>query len=143
VATDDDAAKATALDELAGYREDFAAFLDSATSGNAPAGPVADALQSHVDQLVAALDAYAAGDFEAAYAAEREASAHMFMTGEVLAAAIAGQFPDRFPTGPIPSDTAMAAPVSVTTPLALIGLAVSLLVGLAVTRRAIEVRTRD
>jgi hypothetical protein len=142
VATDDDAAKSAALDELAGYREDFAAFLDSATGGNAPAGPVSDALQAHVDQLVAALDTYADGDFEAAYAAEREASAHMFMTGEVLAAAIAGQFPDQFPTGPIPSDTAMDAPVGGTTPLALIGLVVVLLAGLTVTRRAIEVRSR-
>ena len=143
VATDDQAAQDAALDELAGYREDFAAFLDSATGGNAPAGPVSDALQAHVDQLVAALDTYADGDFEAAYAAEREASAHMFMTGEVLAAAIAGQFPDRFPTGPIPSDTAIATPVSGTSPLALIGLAVVFLAGLTVTRRAIEVRSRD
>ncbi len=143
VATDDQAAKDAALDELAGYREDFAAFLDSATGGNAPAGPVADALQAHVDQLVAALDTYADGDFEAAYAAEREASAHMFMTGEVLAAAIAGQFPDQFPTGPIPSDTAMAAPASPASPVVLIGLAVLLLTSLTLTRRAVEVRSRD
>ena len=142
VATDDDAAKAAALDELAGYREDFAAFLDSATGGNAPAGPVSEALQAHVDQLIAALDTYADGDFEAAYAAQREASAHMFMTGEVLAAAIAGQFPDQFSTRPIPSDTAMDAPIGGTSPLALIGLAAVLLVGLSVTRRAIEIRSR-
>ena len=143
VVTDDQAGQDAALDELAGYREDFAAFLDSATGGNAPAGRVSDALQAHVDQLVAALDTYAAGDFEAAYAAEREASAHMSMTGEVLAAAIAGQFPDQFPTRPIPSDTAMDAPIGGTSPLALIGLAVVVLAGLTVTRRAIEVRSHD
>ena len=143
VVTDDQAGQDAALDELAGYREDFAAFLDSATGGNAPAGRVSDALQAHVDQLVAALDTYAAGDFEAAYAAEREASAHMFMTGEVLAAAIAGQVPDQFPSRPIPSDTAMDAPIGGTSPLALIGLAVVVLAGLTVTRRAIEVRSHD
>jgi len=142
VATDDQAAQDAALDELAGYRDDFAAFLDSATGGNAPAGPVADALQAHVDQLVAALDTYADGDFEAAYAAEREASAHMFMTGQVLASAIAGQFPDTFPTTPVSSDTAVPAPAS-PSPVALIGLAVIAVAGLALTRRAIEVRSRD
>ena len=87
-------------------------------------------------------DGSGGGDFEAAYAAEREASAHMFMTGEVLAAAIAGQFPDQFPTGPIPSDTALA-PVAGTSPLVFIGLAVAMLAGLTLTRRAIEVHSRD
>jgi hypothetical protein len=66
----------------------------------------------------------------------------MFMTGEVLAAAIAGQFPDEFPTGPIPSDTAMAAPLGGTGSLALIALAGALLAALTVTRRAIEARSR-
>ena len=57
----------------------------------------------------------------------------------MLAAAIAGQFPTR----PIPSDTAMDAPIGGTSPLALIGLAVVVLAGLTVTRRAIEVRSHD
>ncbi len=140
VAGDDADGQETALAELADYRDDFSAFLDGATGGNAPAGPVADNLQAHVDQLVAALDTYATGDFAAAYAAEREASAHMFMTGAVLSAAIAGQFPDQFPTSTEPSDTAMD-PVETVNPLVLIGVALVALTGLTLTRRTIEVRS--
>ncbi len=103
-------------------------------------GPVADNLQAHVDQLVAALDTYATGDFAGAYAAEREASAHMFMTGAVLSAAIAGQFPDEFPTSTEPSDTAMAR-VETVNPLVLIGTALVALTGLTLTRRTVEVRS--
>jgi hypothetical protein len=138
----DDAGQQAALEELAGYREDFAAFLDGATEGNAPAGPVSDALQAHVDQLIAALNAFAEDDFEGAYAAEREASAHMYMTGQVLAAAIAGQFPDRFPTSPEPSNTALPAPESGTGPAVLVGLALASVAALTLTRRAIETRSR-
>ena len=142
VAGDDADGQEAALAELGQYKEDFAAFLDAATEGNAPAGPVAEALQAHVDQLVAALDTYAAGDFAAAYAAQREASAHMFMTGQVLAAAIAGQFPDKFPTTQQPSDTAMA-PASGPNPVVLIGFGLASLAALSLTRRAIEVRSRN
>ena len=141
VAGDDADGQEAALAELSQYKEDFSDFLDTATEGNAPAGPVADALQAHVDQLVAALDTYAAGDFAGAYVAEREASAHMFMTGGVLAAAIAGQFPDDFPTTPEPSDTAMA-PVAGLNPVVLLGFGVVALSTLTLTRRAIEVRSR-
>lgn len=77
----------------------------------------------------------------AAYAVEREASAHMFMTGAVLAAAIAGQFPDEFPTSTEPSDTAMA-PVETVNPLVLIGTALVALTALTLTRRTLEVRAR-
>ncbi|CAN5620168.1 MAG: hypothetical protein H0X68_01075 [Chloroflexi bacterium] len=90
--------------------------------------------------MVAALDTYAAGDFGGAYAAEREASAHMFMTGAVLSAAIAGQFPDQFPTSTEPSDTAMAR-VETVNPLVLIGTALVALTGLTLTRRPVEVRS--
>ena len=141
VAGDDAEGQEAALAELAEYRDDFAAFLDTATEGNAPAGPVADALQAHVDQLVAALDTYAAGDFAGAYTAEREASAHMYMTGAVLAAAIAGQFPDDLPTTPQPSDTAMA-PAEGLNPVVLLGFGAVALATLTLTRRVIEVRSR-
>ena len=109
----DTAAQEAALEDLAGYREDFSNFLDTATGGNVPADGAADALAAHVDQLIAAIDAYANDDFAAAFAAEREGFAHMFMTGQVLAGGIAGQFPDEFPTTPIPSDTAVPPPSAV------------------------------
>ncbi len=142
VAEDDAEGQEAALAELAQYQEDFAAFLDSATDGNAPAGPVAEALQAHVDQLVAALDSYAAGDFEAAYAAEREASAHMFMTGQVLAAAIAGQFPDQFPTAAQMPDAAME-PGATPSLIVLIGMGLVAVATVSLSRHVVQVRSRD
>ena len=63
------------------------------------------------------------------------------IAGQVLAAAIAGQFPDKFPTTQQPSDTAMA-PASGPNPAVLIGLGLASLAVLSLTRRAIEVRSR-
>ena len=142
VAGDDAEGQEAALAELAQYREDFAGFLDSATGGNAPAGPVAEALQAHVDQLVAALDSYAAGDFEAAYAAEREASAHMFMTGQVLASAIAGQFPDRLPVAAQMPDAAMQ-PAPTPSLIVLIGMGLVAVATVCLARDAAQVRVRE
>ncbi|MCW2962351.1 MAG: hypothetical protein JWM90_2738 [Thermoleophilia bacterium] len=85
----DDAGKAKALDGLTAYKTSFAKFLSDATGLDASAG--ADALQAHVDQLVASFDAYVEGDYEKAYSQAREGYAHMFMTGEALAGAIATQ----------------------------------------------------
>lgn len=141
LAGDDADGQQTALDDLAGYREDFSNFLDTATEGNVPAAGAADALAAHVDQLIAAIDAYAADDFEGAYAAEREGFAHMFMTGQVLAAGIVGLMPDKFPTAPNASDTALPVPGDVN-PVVLLGFGVVALSTLTLTRRAIEVRSR-
>jgi len=142
LAGDDTAGQEAALEDLAGYREDFSNFLDTATGGNVPADGAADALAAHVDQLIAAIDAYAADDFEAAFAAEREGFAHMFMTGQVLASGIAGQMPETFPTAPPSSDTAMA-PATGINPLVIFGFGAVTLATLALTRRAVEVRSRN
>lgn len=141
LAGDDADGQQAALDDLAGYREDFSNFLDTATEGNVPAAGASDALAAHVDQLIAAIDAYAADDFEGAYASEREGFAHMFMTGQVLAAGIVGLMPDAFPTAPNASNTALPVPGGVS-PVVLLGFAVVALATLTLTRRAIEVRSR-
>lgn len=96
VAEGDQAAQDQALTRLDQYRQDFGNFIESATGGGLTAGPVADLLQSHVDQLVSQIDSYANEDFEAAASKTREAYAHMFGTAKALAGAISGQFPDRF-----------------------------------------------
>ena len=54
----------------------------------------------HVVQTKAIVDAQAAGDWEAAYAAVRTAYAHMQMIGDAIAPAIAGAFPDKFAGDP-------------------------------------------
>jgi hypothetical protein len=98
-ANDDEAGRSEARDALAGYQGDFAAFLDEATGGKLPAAAAAEALGAHVAQLTAALDTYAAGDYEKAYAQVREAYHHMYMTGDALSGAIVEQKPDAFSRG--------------------------------------------
>jgi uncharacterized protein (UPF0212 family) len=95
-AKNDQAGRKKALAQLTGYKVSFAKFLSDATGGALPANGVADLLQSHVDQLTAALDTYAAGKYTAAYRQIRAAYAHMFMTGDALAGAIVGQYPTKF-----------------------------------------------
>jgi flagellin-like hook-associated protein FlgL len=97
LAEGDEQAQGDALAQLEQYRDDFAGFLSEATEGEVPADGAAEALQAHVDQLVAQIDAYAAGDLETAYTQEREAHRHMFMTAQVLAGGIVAQHGDQFP----------------------------------------------
>lgn len=94
-AGDDEAGRQQALQALDGYRQGFSNFLAEANP-NLEAGPLADGLQNHVDQLTAALDQYEAGNYEEAYASLREAYAHMFGTGDALSGAISQQFPENF-----------------------------------------------
>ncbi len=93
---DNQEAKDQALASLDEYKQEQAAFFDTATEGRLPADAVLEGLNMHVDQLVTAFDAYAAGDFEAAYTGERESIHHMSMFAESLSIAIADQFPDVF-----------------------------------------------
>ncbi|MCA1726628.1 MAG: hypothetical protein LC722_02935 [Actinobacteria bacterium] len=95
-ATKDDAKAEEALTKLQNYKEDFAAFLESATGGKLPADAAAEALQMHVDSLIEAIDAAVAGDpsvFAKVYTA---ASHHMPQTASALAGAIVAQFPEKF-----------------------------------------------
>ena len=94
-AAGDQAGKDAAIQKLDGYRQAFAEFLAGANP-NLEAGPVADLLQQHVNQLTAALDTYLAGDFAEAYTQIRQAYEHMYGTGDALAGAIVAQFPDNF-----------------------------------------------
>lgn len=95
-AEEDEAAKETALNELSQYREDFSEFLEGATDERLEAGALADGLQMHVNQLIGAFDAYVMGDYETAYAYEREAIHHMYMVSKGLSVAIADQFPEEY-----------------------------------------------
>ena len=95
-AADDDAAKEEALNELSQYREDFSMFLETATEERVEADALAEGLQMHVEQLIGAFDAYVMGDYETAYAYEREAVHHMYMVSKGLSSAITDQFPEQF-----------------------------------------------
>lgn len=108
LATDDDAAKQAAADDLAGYTESFGKFLATATDGDAAA--FQGALEEHVADLAGALDAADAGDADQAWELTRDAYAHMYMTGDALVSAIVTQNPDKFPAAddPNPADEGTA-----------------------------------
>jgi hypothetical protein len=98
-ATKDKAKQDEAVADLLGYSQDFGAFLSSANP-NLPKSAVADLVKSHILTLKEVVDAQTAGDWPKAYAATRSAYHHMQMIGDPLAAAIAKQFPNRFPGAP-------------------------------------------
>ncbi|WKA58366.1 copper amine oxidase [Planococcus shenhongbingii] len=95
-AKEDQAGKDKALADLEEYKKTQSEFFDAATEGGLPAAAVQEGLDMHVDQLVEAFDAYVAGDFETAYALERESIHHMSMFAESLSIAITNQFPEKF-----------------------------------------------
>ena len=90
----DRAGQQRAVNNLGGYIGAFSAFLAKATG--LPVGAVKASITEHVMQLKGQLDAYAAGNYAKSYALTREAYAHMGMTGDTLAGAIAKQFPQKF-----------------------------------------------
>jgi hypothetical protein len=93
-ATKDQAKVTKAQQDLDGYRADFDAFLTGANP-NLPKGSVAQELIGHVQTLEAAIDAQAAKDMSQ-YDKLAVAATHMPMTADVLAGAIAKQFPEKF-----------------------------------------------
>ncbi len=89
------AAQQRAVGNLRAYIEAFSGFLSRATG--LPQSALRKSITEHVMQLKGQLDAYNAGNYRRSYALTRSAYSHMFMTGDVLAAAIAKQFPRKFP----------------------------------------------
>lgn len=93
-ATNDQAGMDTAKSNLDGYRNDFGAFISYANP-NLPKEAVAQELVPHIQTLLAAIDAQAAKD-PSQYAKLATAAEHMPMTGKILAAGIAKQYPQKF-----------------------------------------------
>ena len=85
-----------AVADLVQYTEDFGAFLSSASPALTKEA-VAGLVKMHVLSLKDVVDAQAKRDSKLAYAKIREASHHMQMIADPLAATIAAQFPDKFP----------------------------------------------
>jgi hypothetical protein len=95
-ANNDEEGRTAALSALSEYRADFSQFLSTATEGKLEVNALAEGLQMHVGQLVAAFDSYVAGDYEKAYDSLGKAHEHMFAIGKGLSGAISTQFPDTF-----------------------------------------------
>jgi hypothetical protein len=89
LAKHDTAGQKTAVAKLMTYIQVQAAFFAKATG--LPKAALVNDLTAHVLQLKGQLDAYAKGDYAQSYALTDGAYKHMFMTGDLLAAAIAKQ----------------------------------------------------
>lgn len=89
LATKDTAGQSKAMANLKTYTVRFGDFLAGATG--LPKLAVRNDLLGHVLELKGQLDAYAGGDYAKAATGYRNAYAHMFMTGDLLADAIAKQ----------------------------------------------------
>jgi hypothetical protein len=94
-ATGDKAKQDTAKAALDKYRQDFGAFVESATKGNLTVDAVAKELQTHVNTLITAIDAVLAKD-PSVFPKLREAAGHMPMTAKALAGAIVAANADKF-----------------------------------------------
>jgi hypothetical protein len=92
VRTQDTGARDAAIAALDAFKSDLDAFLRKANP-KLDADDEAHAVALHLQQL----RAYADGDYAEAYRVAREAYAHMYDLGDLLARAVAQQFPDRFP----------------------------------------------
>ncbi|MFN2419279.1 MAG: copper amine oxidase [Candidatus Limnocylindria bacterium] len=91
----DEDAEQRAVDGMATYQDDFAAFLVAANP-HLTQETVTHVLEDHLGQLqqIAQLQS---GDYVAVYAATRTAYGHMFELGDSLSRAIVEQFPEEFP----------------------------------------------
>ena len=94
--TGDQAAQRAAKSRLDKYRQDFGAFIDSATNGELPKATVAGALQMHVNSLLETIDSVIEGKGNPF--AKLYASSHMHMPGtaSALAKGIIAANPDKF-----------------------------------------------
>ena len=88
----DTAGAEAARHELHAFQSAFDAFLADANP-KLDADAESAAVQLHLKHV----EQFAAGDFSAAYTSARDAYGHMFDMGDMLARAIAKQFPKRFP----------------------------------------------
>ena len=79
VASDDQAAKDAAVDDLVGYGDDLALAFEGLTAGELPADASTPLIVEHVTTLLPAIDAQGEGDFDTAFTELRGAAAHMEM----------------------------------------------------------------
>jgi plasmid stabilization system protein ParE len=97
----DVAAEDEARSALDRYRDQFGAVLSQLSGGTIAANDAAAGLGAHLDHLMGLASAYAAGDAAGAYALQRQAFAHMFPFGALLAAGLAPHDPA---SPPAPAD---------------------------------------
>ena len=82
--------------DLDGYRNDFGAFIESATDGGLPKDAVADALKVHVQSTLAAIDGVLGKKDGNPFILLKDAAGHLPGIATVLSTAIVQQMPDKF-----------------------------------------------
>ncbi|MBW7461691.1 hypothetical protein K0U00_47325, partial [Paenibacillus sepulcri] len=97
-AANDPEGRQKAIADLEDYRTKQAAFFANANPDNFKQEVIAEGLKMHIHHLLDAFDAYVNKDYSAVYADTRAAYAHMFETGDALAAGISAQYPAKFPS---------------------------------------------
>ena len=89
----DPEARTEALTTLTTFENELAAFFAAGTQGRLPADKANAAVQAHIHHMLQQADAYAAGDYATSNKLFREAYAHTYAVGKVLAVALLG--PDQ------------------------------------------------
>ena len=111
----DEAARTQAVDEISLYARQLGEFL-AAANPHLDAAATAQLFREHAQHLIDQVEAFGKGDYDTTYTTVRHGYAHMFTVGEALAAALATQFPAKFParvslpaTDTLPTDDAVLA----------------------------------
>ncbi len=81
--------------DLGGYTDQASTFFSQANP-NLPKDALKAGLQTHLEQVIAIVDAYGAKDYEKSYALQQEADQHMQMFADTLSGAIVKQYPAKF-----------------------------------------------
>jgi hypothetical protein len=97
VATNDQDAEEASKDKLDRYRVGFGQFAEAVTNSRLKAASVARTLSIHINHLLEQSQAYAAGNYGAAYRLQRDAYAHMFPIGQALAGSPPTRRPGELP----------------------------------------------
>jgi len=80
---------------LDGYTDEASTFFSEANP-NLPKDAVQAGLKTHLNQVIAIVDAYGAKDYEESYSLQRKADMHVQMFADTLSGAIVKQSPDKF-----------------------------------------------
>ncbi|KGE21007.1 copper amine oxidase N-terminal domain-containing protein [Paenibacillus wynnii] len=99
----DTAARTAVLARINDFTQELGAFLGSATAENLPTAAAQASLKAHEAQVQNTFDQYAAGNYTASYAANREGYKTMFAVGKALSGAIVAQYNDKFQESAAPS----------------------------------------
>jgi hypothetical protein len=94
--TNDGPGRAKAVDNISLYAAQLGDFL-AAANPHLDAATTTKLFREHAQHLIDQVEAFGKGDYDLTYTTVRAGYAHMFMVGEALAAALATQFPAKFP----------------------------------------------